>query len=143
MKKLISLTCLIATLAACEAPEQLTDYRPVVDPGRTNAAKFERDLVACRNIAIKVEADYKKKQQNEMVAGLIAGAIVGAATGAIAGHRTAYKSDYILAGTAIGAAGGAGSGDHTYDLVKFGPRRVVDRCMTERGYAVLNDPGRA
>lgn len=142
-KKLVPVACLITTLTACEAPDQLTDYRPVIDPGRTNAAKFENDLVACRNIAVKVEADYKKKQQNEMVAGLIAGALVGAATGAIAGGGTGNKSDYILAGTAVGAAGGAASGDHTYDLVKFGPRRIVDRCMTERGYAVLNDPGKA
>lgn len=142
MRKLVVCTLLVSTLAACEPPEQLTDYRPVVDPGRTNAAKFESDLVACRNIAVTVEADYKKKQTDQMVAGLIAGALVGAATGAVVGNNTGYKNDYILAGTAAGAAGGAASTDYSYDLVKFGPRRIVDRCMADRGHSILNDPGR-
>lgn len=141
LKHLLCLTAIVA-LAACEAPQQLSDYRPVVDPAKSSPAKFENDLTACRNIAIQVEADYKERQQKEMVSGLIAGALIGAATGAIAGGGSSHKSDYILAGTAVGAAGGAASGDHTYDLVKYGPRRIVDRCMAERGHAILNDIGR-
>lgn len=142
MLKPILALLVATTVAACEAPQQLTDYRPVVDPAKSDPGKFENDLVACRNIAVQVEAEYKKRQQQEAVAGLIAGALVGAATGAIAGGGSSHKSDYILTGTAIGAAGGAASGDHTFYLVKYGPRRIVDRCMADRGHTILNDIGR-
>lgn len=135
--------CSVVLAAACEPIDQLADYRPVVDPGRTNAAKFESDLVSCRNIATQVEADYKEQQKKEVIGGLIAGALVGAATGAALGHNSGNQGAYVRTGVAAGAIGGAASGDTNYDLVKFGPRRVVDRCMTERGHVVLNDLGRA
>lgn len=45
-------------------------------------------------------------------------------------------------GAASGMATGAATDDYTDDLVKFGRRRIVDRCMTERGHVILNDPGR-
>lgn len=124
-------------LSACEPVKPLTDYRPVVDPARTNQAKFERDLVECRNLAIKVEADYKARQQKEMgqnmMVGIVAGALLGAAVG---------NSDYAAAGALYGGAAGAAAGDYTHDLVTYGPRRIVDRCMAERGHRILNDIGR-
>lgn len=131
-----------AVLAACQPVDQLADYRPVVDPGRTDAAKFESDLTACRNIATQVEKQYKDQQAKEVIGGLIAGAIVGAATGAALGHNSGNQGTYVRTGVAAGAIGGAASGDTDYDLVKFGPRRVVDRCMAERGHAILSDLGR-
>jgi len=126
-------------IAACTPPMTLDEYRPVVDPGKTNAAKFEQDLVSCRNVAKAAEADYKeramKEQQNQMVAGLIIGAIAGAAIGG--------DGSSAAAGAAYGGAvGGLSEGDTGYDMVTYGPRRIVDRCMTERGYAILNDIGR-
>lgn len=124
-------------VAGC-VQEPLSEYRPVVDPGRTNAKKFESDLAACRNVAIKVEADYKKRQEQQLVGNLIAGLIVGAVAGAAIGD----SGDAIAYGAAAGAAAGAATNDYTYDLVKFGPRRIVDRCMAERGHKVLNDVGR-
>lgn len=136
MKKICTVFCLLA-LSGCVQPVALADYRPVVDPGRTNAAKFESDLTACRNIALKVEADYKQQQQSEMATNMIAGLIVGAALGAAVGN-----SDGAAYGAAYGATAGAASGDYTHDLVKFGPRRIVDRCMTERGHVVLSDLGK-
>lgn len=130
---------LIGALSACVPAEPLQEYRPVVDPARTNARKFEADLAACRNIALKLEADYKKRAEEEMAANLMVGLLAGAVLGAAAGG----DMNYAAAGAAYGAAAGAAApGDYSRDLVKFGPRRVVDRCMAERGHAILNDVGR-
>ncbi|MBK1634356.1 glycine zipper family protein [Rhodovulum adriaticum] len=135
---------LVAALAlgACAELEPLTEYRPVVDPQRTNMAAFERDLVQCRQVALELEADYRKRQQEQagqqMMVGLIAGALVGAAAGTNSGNQ----GELIAYGAATGAAAGAASTDYTRDLVRYGPRRVVDRCMAERGHSILNDIGR-
>lgn len=139
MKKFTLAAAGIALLAACEPQVPLADYRPIVDPGRTNSAKFEKDLTACRQIALQVEADYKERQQKELAANIVAGLILGAVVGAAVGD----SGDWAAYGAASGAAAGAASGDYTHDLVKYGPRRIVDRCMAERGHAVLNDAGRA
>lgn len=129
-------------LTACEPVQPLSEYRPAVDPGKTNQARYEKDLQACRAVALQVEADYKERQQKEMGKNLAAGLIVGALVGAAAGTNTGYRNDYILTGAAVGAAAGAGSGDYDHDLVTYGPRRVVDRCMAGRGYTLLTDFGR-
>ncbi|MFT4177833.1 MAG: hypothetical protein QM627_14445, partial [Luteolibacter sp.] len=63
MKKVALAACCALTLAGCVQP--LAEYTPVVDPARTNPAKFQSDLTACRNLALKVEADYKERQQKE------------------------------------------------------------------------------
>lgn len=134
----ITLVSAALVLSACVQVEPLAEYRPVVDPGRTNGAKFESDLQACRSIATRVEADYKKRQEEQMAANIMAGLLVGAIAGAAIGD----SSDYIAAGAAYGAVAGAATNDYGYDLVKYGPRRIVDRCMAERGHVILNDIGR-
>lgn len=134
MKK-IGLAVALIALTACE-PVTLADYRPVVDPGRTNAAKFERDLVACRAVATQAEAEYKERQQKEMGANLIAGLLVGAIAGAAIGD----SGSWAAYGAASGAAAGVAATDT--ELAHGGPRRIVDRCMVERGHRVLNDPGK-
>lgn len=142
MRRLILLGAATAVLSACQPLPPLSEYRPVVDPKAKNSRHLESDLGECRNIALKVEADYKKRQSDEMAANLIAGLLVGAVAGAVVGNNTGSQGDFIAAGAVAGAAGAAGSGDYTHDLVTYGPRRVVDRCMTERGHAILNDPGK-
>lgn len=136
-KPAASVSLLAVFLVAACVTEPLADYRPVVDPARSNSAKFEKDLVACRNLALKVEADYKKRQGDEMMTNMVVGALLGAAVGAAVGN-----SDTAAYGAAAGAAGGAAAGDYDQDLVKFGPRRIVDRCMADRGHSILNDIGR-
>jgi outer membrane lipoprotein SlyB len=138
LRNAFKLALTAAVLSACVQAEPITEYRPVVDPGRTNAAKFEKDLQACRAIAVRVEADYKKRQEEQMAANMMAGLLVGAIAGAAIGD----SGDYIAAGAAYGAAAGAATNDYGYDLVKYGPRRIVDRCMSERGHVILNDIGR-
>jgi uncharacterized protein YcfJ len=137
--KLKMLAVALVALSACTPPPTLDDYRPVVDPAKTNSKKFEADLTACRGIAKSAEADYtqraQQEAQNQMVAGLLIGAIAGAAVGGN-GQSTAAGAAYG------GAVGAAAEGDYTHDLVTYGPRRIVDRCMTERGHVILSDIGR-
>jgi hypothetical protein len=125
----------IALLAGCVSPP-LTEYRPVVDPAKSNPAKFERDLVACRYVGISAEAGYKKRQEEEMARNMVAGILVGAVLGAAIGD----SSDYAAAGAVYGAGVGAASTDT--ELANGGPRRIIDRCMADRGHTILNDLGK-
>lgn len=132
----------VALLAGCAELEPLTEYRPVVDQQRTDMPRFERDLEACRAVAVQVEADYRQRQQEQMGANLMTGLLVGAITGAVVGGGTNYQRELTAYGAASGMAAGAAANDYSYDLVTYGPRRVVDRCMAERGHTILNDIGR-
>ena len=129
-------------VSGCAELEPLTEYRPIVDPERTNMPQFERDLEACRAVAVQVEADYSKHQQEQMGANIMTGLLVGAITGAVVGGGTNYQGELVAYGAASGMAAGAATNDYTHDLVTYGPRRIVDRCMAERGHAILNDIGR-
>ena len=135
---------LVATLGitGCVGVEPLTEYRPIVEPERTNMPRYERDLEACRAVAVQVEADYRQRQQEQMGANLMAGLLVGALTGAVVGSGSGYQSELTAYGAVSGMAAGAATNDYSHDLVTFGPRRIVDRCMAERGHAILNDIGR-
>jgi len=135
MKKFTSIVIVTTLLAGC-VQESLTDYRPVVDPGRTNAAKFEKDLTACRTVALNAEAAYKKRQSEQMGANILAGILVGAVAGAAIGD----SGNYAAAGAAYGAGAGIAATDT--ELAQGGPRRILDRCMTERGHRILNDLGK-
>lgn len=132
----------VLAVAGCAELEPLTEYRPVVDAERTNMTRFESDLEACRTVAVKVEADYRQRQQEQMGANIMAGLVVGAVTGAVVGSGSSYQGELAAYGAASGMAAGAAANDYSYDLVTYGPRRVVDRCMTERGHTILNDIGR-
>ena len=132
----------ILAMTGCAELEPLTEYRPVVDKERTNMTRFESDLEACRRVAVKVEADYRQRQQEQMGANIMAGLLVGAVTGAVVGSGSSYQGELAAYGAASGMAAGAAANDYSYDLVTYGPRRVVDRCMAERGHTILNDIGR-
>jgi hypothetical protein len=120
-------------LAGCVQP--LEEYRPVTDPAAPNAARYERDLQACYAVAKAAEADYQKRQEEQMAQNMVAGILIGAIAGAAVGN-----SDTAGVGAAYGAGAGAAATDT--ELAIGGPRRIIDRCMTERGHKVLSDLGR-
>jgi hypothetical protein len=124
----------VLPLAACVAP--LEEYRPVTDPAAKNAGRYESDLKACYAVGKQAEAAYKKREQEQMGANLMMGILVGAAAGAAIGD----SSDWAAYGAASGAAAGASATDT--ELAVGGPRRIIDRCMSERGHKILNDIGR-
>lgn len=139
MKSAVPIAIVATLLSACAAPQPLTEYRPIVDMGRSDPAQYETDLDACVAIASQAEAEYQRRQSEEMGRNLMIGLLVGAATGAAIGGN----SNWAGYGAASGAAAGMNSGDYTHDLVTYGPRRIIDRCMTDRGHRVLNDLGKA
>ena len=93
-------------------------------------------MAACYSIAKKAEAEYQKRQQDELGANLIAGVLAGALVGAAVGDN----SDWAKTGAVYGAAAGAASTDT--EMAVGGPRRIIDRCMTDRGHRILSDFGR-
>ncbi|WP_417245981.1 glycine zipper family protein [Celeribacter sp.] len=135
MKKTLLPIIAMTVLTACET-QTLAEYRPVVDTSRVDTVQYERDLSECRNVAFAAEAEYKDRQAQEMGANMMAGILVGAIAGAAIGNG----GNDIAAGAAYGAGVGAAGTDT--ELAYGGPRRIIDRCMSERGYAILNDIGR-
>ena len=137
MPKATKPTTLIAALALSACTTQtLDEYRPVTDPAARTAARYDADLAACRQIAAAAEADYRQRQDEQMGANIVAGLLVGALLGAAVGD----SGDWAAYGAAHGAVAGAASTDT--ELAQGGPRRIIDRCMSERGHAVLSDLGR-
>jgi len=116
--KTLLILALASVLAGCA-------YRPVVDPKRTDMAKYETDLVECRQVA-------------EQGPGAGAGALVGAGAGYAVGQvfaRTTGRSNVAneagRGAAVLGAASGAGAGAKN-------KRQIVKNCMIGRGHAVLD-----
>lgn len=128
----IALAALLLT-TACVAP--LESYRPVTDPSAKAAKHYDKDLQACYAVAKAAEAEYQQRQQTEMTQNMMAGILIGAVAGAIVGD-----SDTAAYGAAYGATAGAAATDT--ELAVGGPRRIVDRCMTDRGHVILSDLGK-
>lgn len=137
----ITRTCAAALalfLAGCAEVPSLATYSPTVDPARTNMTRFSGDLEECREIASNLQAEYQKRQEQDLainiMAGLVSGAIIGGSYGGSSQDR--------VTGAAIGGLAGAAHSEYSGDLIQYGPQRVVDRCMAARGYVILNDLGR-
>ena len=135
----IMFTLFASVLAGCAS--NLTDYTPVVDPYNTDMSSFEADLIQCRGIAIQVKVEYEEQASNEALTNLAVGVLVGATTGAIVGSGSQYQGRYTAAGAVSGVAAGATASSEYAQLARFGPNRIVDRCMSNRGYELLNDLG--
>ena len=102
------------------------DVRPLVDMKGVNDAAYEKDLQECQAYA---------KEQSGMgetaAKGAGAGAVVGGLLGLVTGGNTTGIVQAAGAGAVIGAAGGAFTGNQ-------GQEAVVKRCLSGRGYKVLN-----
>ena len=113
----------LSMLAAYGTRPLLVDYRPVVDSYNTNMATYEGDRTQCVNVAMQVQAEYdhreKEQRQSNMTVGFIIGAIVGVTLGTLEG----------------------GLAETDYDPMTS-PRKIVDRCMQNRGYEILNNEGK-
>ena len=102
------------------------NVRPLVDMKGVNDAAYEKDLQECQAYA---------KEQSGMgetaAKGAGAGAIVGGLLGLVTGSNTTGIVQAAGAGAVIGAAGGAFTGNQSQEA-------VVKRCLSGRGYKVLN-----
>ena len=114
--------CILVALAGCTSD-------PIVDTKGVDPARYQADLVECRQYAEQVSV-----AGNAAGGGLLggaAGAAVGAAVGAVTGNPGT--------GAAVGAAGGGTSGviGGTARGVSK-QERVVRNCLRGRGYSVLD-----
>ena len=124
---LAGLVTLPLALAACGFQPSLGDYRPVVDSYNTDMAAYEADRGQCVAVAMQAQAEYERQQrlkrESSMTIGLIFGAIADAAVG---GTLSALEGEKV---------------ETDYDPVTS-PRKIVDRCMKNRGYETLSDLGK-
>lgn len=123
MNKLLALCSLvIAVTVGCAG----ANVRPLVDMKGVNEASYESDLKDCQNYA---------QQQSGMgstaAKGAGAGAVVGGLLGLVTGGNGSGIAQAAGAGAVIGGAGGAFSGNQAQEA-------VVKRCLSGRGYKVLN-----
>ncbi len=124
----------LMALGACSQPT-LEQYRPVTDPYGPRSATYERDLNMCYSVAKRAEGSYRQQRNAEMGTNVAVGAIGGALIGAAFGN-----SDWAAIGATYGAASGVATTNT--ELARGGPRRIIDRCMADRGHRIYSDFGR-
>jgi hypothetical protein len=123
MNKLFTL-CLLVVITAVGCAG--ADVRPIVDMKGVNQASYDKDLQECQ--------DYAKEQSgmgSTAAKGAGAGAVVGGLLGLVTGGNASGIAQVAGAGAVIGGAGGAFSGNQAQEA-------VVKRCLSGRGYKVLN-----
>lgn len=123
MKTAIALT-LCLTLAACASDPTGARYRPVIDTKGKSLAQIETDLLECQRYAEGVAG-----AADQAAAGAVAGAIFGALMASAAGGGYSRNRSAGV-GAVSGMAAGAASGETDQ-------RNVIRRCMSGRGYQVL------
>lgn len=119
MKYLIATLLLILSLSACTTTDEI-----IIDQKGVDMSRYRQDLAECRVYASEVKTLEKGAK------GAASGAVVGGLIGAAAGDsRDAER------GAGVGAVTGGARG------VSQGAReevQVVKRCLSGRGYRVLN-----
>ena len=127
-------------VAACGYQPSLGDYLPVVDSYNTDMAVYEADRGQCVAVAMQAHAEYERQQRAKRESNLTVGLIVGAIAGAAVGSVTGDAGDGAVVGATLGGLEG-GLAETDYDPVTS-PRKIVDRCMKNRGYDILSDMGK-
>ncbi len=94
---------------------------PIIDERGVNMAQYQRDLADCKHYADNISVGKGAAK------GAAVGAVVGAAAGAISGN----------AGQGAGY-GGLSGGTRSGLQNKNTKEQVVKRCVSGRGYRVLN-----
>ena len=101
-------------------------WEPVVDVRAHQQTQYPTDLAECQAHATKVLAAHEAA-----VGGAVAGAIFGALLGAAAGGNSKFNSQLAGVGALTAGAGAAASAEG-------GQRGIISRCLSGRGYSVLN-----
>ncbi len=111
------LVTLLGGLAACASAP-----RPIVDTQGADMSSYYADLGDCERYADEV------RMERGVAKGAAAGGAVGAAAGAILGES-------VLEYAGVGAVAGGAQSAILADQEKS---EIVKRCMSGRGYKVLN-----
>lgn len=120
--KLIALTLALAVTGCASTRGSGAQYNPIVDrPGPS----YPQDLADCQQHATKILG-----AADSAAAGAVAGAIFGTLLMAAAGGGSRYQR----AGAWMGALEG---GTAAAAAAEGGQRGIITRCLTGRGYRVL------
>ncbi len=121
--KAITAAAAIVLLAGCATAPGGANYAPMVDTGH-RIGVYEQDLAECQQYAQRAAG-----AGDGAVAGAVGGAIVVGLLSAILGGGGHGR--WAAAGAISGGLSGAAAGEANQ-------RAVVVRCMSGRGYQVLN-----
>ncbi len=113
----------VALLAGCA-----TTYQPIIDTKGLNVQKYNQDLAECRILADQVDV------LEDGATDALIGAGIGAAAGAALGALTGNAGMGAATGAAVGGFGGGGGGALTSSQRK---QKVLNNCLTSRGYRIL------
>ena len=140
--RILGISAIAVTLgvAGCGYQPSLSDYRPVVDSFTTDMAAYETDRGQFVSVALQAQAEYERQQKAQRESNMTIGLIVGAIAGAAIGSASGDAGDGAIVGGTMGALEG-GLAETDYDPVTS-PRKIVDRCMKNRGYDILSDLGK-
>lgn len=133
--RLLTVLLLLALAVGACASTQSPVLYPNAHLQRVGRQQAERDIAECRRLASEyVRSTATKDIARGAAVGGLAGAAIGAVGGAVSGAGASR-------GAAIGAATGgtAGAVGGAVKQTKPSPvyKRFVNRCLRERGYAVL------
>ena len=119
MKYRIVVIAALFTLAACTTTDEI-----IIDQKGVNMSAYQQDLTECQGYASGVRTEEKAAK------GAASGAVVGGLVGAITGG-----GDGAARGAGVGAVGGGARGANEGERSEV---QVVKRCLSGRGYRVLN-----
>ena len=119
MKHLSLVLVTLLVVAGCTTTDEI-----IVDEKGINMAAYQKDLAECQTYASSVKSGEKTAK------GAASGAVVGGLIGAITGG-----SSGAVTGAGVGAVGGGAKGASEGEQTEV---EVVKRCLSGRGYRVLN-----
>jgi hypothetical protein len=111
-------------IAACAST-----YQPIVDTRGVDPYRYQQDLADCRSYADQVNP------AQDAGVGALLGAAGGAALGAASGAVFGSPATGAAAGAAVGGIGGGGYGGLS---AAERQKKVINNCLRERGYKVLD-----
>ena len=96
----------------------------IIDEKGVNMSAYQTDLADCQRYAASVKTG--EKTAKGAASGAVVGGLIGAITGGSSGAAT---------GAGVGAVGGGARGANEGEETEV---QVVKRCLSGRGYQVLN-----
>ena len=136
MKKIVPFAVLSLFIVSACAVAPLETYEPVIDQYSVDPVQYSRDIAECRSVAVQAMLQAIQRRDAEMAPNILTGLLIGAAIGNASGIGSETRKESTKQGAVFGAFAGVAESDED---VKLGPRRIMDRCIANRGYALLND----
>ncbi|MEZ5504174.1 MAG: YMGG-like glycine zipper-containing protein [Halioglobus sp.] len=119
MKNLTLVAAILVALSGCTTTDEI-----IIDQKGVNMSAYEQDLAECQSYARSVKTG--EKTAKGAASGAVVGGLIGAITGGGSGAAT---------GAGVGAVGGGARGASEGEQTEV---QVVKRCLSGRGYRVLN-----